>query len=135
MVALAGEGQNFDGNGMYVRFQPGGGSETVSTGKTTFGGDQLFGNAVAKPIGTRPHFPGTRPPYKPGVACYTQQIPDLNGTAANVGPVESTIRFQPRTTAATQAAQARARGSSSPSLADQLVARLNPFATKRGSKP
>jgi ABC-type transporter Mla subunit MlaD len=25
MVGLAGEGQNFDGNGMYVRFQPGGG--------------------------------------------------------------------------------------------------------------
>ena len=23
MVGLAGEGQNFDGNGMYVRFQPG----------------------------------------------------------------------------------------------------------------
>ncbi|HYY88908.1 MAG TPA: MlaD family protein, partial [Chloroflexota bacterium] len=73
MVALAGEGQNFDGNGMYVRFAVGGGSQTVSTGKTSFGGDQLFGNAVAKPIGTRPHFPGTRPPYKPSVPCYTQQ--------------------------------------------------------------
>jgi phospholipid/cholesterol/gamma-HCH transport system substrate-binding protein len=135
MVSLAGEGQNFDGNGMYVRFQPGGGSETVSTGKTTFGGDQLFGNAVARPIGTRPHFPGKRPPYKPSVPCYTQQIPDLNGPAANPGAVESTIRSQPRTTAATQAAQASARRSSGPSVADQLVARLNPFATKRGSKP
>ncbi len=33
MVGLAGEGQNFDGNGMYVRFQPGGGDQTISTGK------------------------------------------------------------------------------------------------------
>ena len=40
MVALAGEGQNFDGNGSYVRFQAGGGSQTVSTGKTTLGGDR-----------------------------------------------------------------------------------------------
>ena len=33
LVGLAGEGQNFDGNGMYVRFQPGGGSNTVSLGE------------------------------------------------------------------------------------------------------
>ena len=32
MVGLAGEGQNFDGNGKYVRFQPGGGDQTVSHG-------------------------------------------------------------------------------------------------------
>ena len=33
MVGLAGEGQNFDGNGSYVRFQTGGGTQTVSSGK------------------------------------------------------------------------------------------------------
>ena len=32
MVGLAGEGQNFDGNGMYVRFQTGGGAQQVSLG-------------------------------------------------------------------------------------------------------
>jgi hypothetical protein len=101
---------------MYVRFQPGGGSNTVSTGNTTTGGDKLFGNAIAKPIGTRPRFPGHRSPYKPRVPCYTQQIPDLNGAAANVGPVESSIRTQ-------------ARPSAVASVADQLVARLNPFRT------
>ena len=139
MVSLAGEGQNFDGNGMYVRFQPGGGSDTVSTGKTTFGGDQLFGNAIAKPLGTRPHFPGHRPPYKPTVPCATQQLPDLNGPAANIGPVESSIRSQPQTTAALAAAAAgRVSRSGQPSVAEQLVARLNPFAaaTKpRGARP
>jgi phospholipid/cholesterol/gamma-HCH transport system substrate-binding protein len=138
MVSLAGEGQNFDGNGMYVRFQPGGGSQTVSTGKTSTGGDALFGNAVAKPIGTRPRFPGKRSPYKPNVACYTQKIPDLNGAAANIGPVESSVRTQSRPTAALQAAAA-ARGSKAsagePSVADQLVARLNPFAASKGGKP
>ncbi|MDQ6914594.1 MAG: MlaD family protein [Actinomycetota bacterium] len=128
MVSLAGEGQNFDGNGMYVRFQPGGGSNTVSTGKTTTGGDQLFGNAVAKPIGTRPHFPGHRSPYKPAVPCYTQQIPDLNGPAANVGAVESSVRTQSRPTALATTANR----SGTPSLADQLVARLNPFRKAAG---
>ena len=37
LVGLAGEGQNFDGNGMYVRFQTGGGTHTVSLGKSTSG--------------------------------------------------------------------------------------------------
>ena len=31
-VALSGESQNFDGNGGYTRFQPGGGTQTLSTG-------------------------------------------------------------------------------------------------------
>ena len=81
MVGLAGEGQNFDGNGIYVRFQPGGGSQTISTGKSSLSGDTLFANVPEKPLGTRPAFPGTRPPYKPDVPCYTQKIPDLNGAA------------------------------------------------------
>ena len=67
------------------------------------------------------------------------QIPDLNGPAANIGPVESSIRSQPQTTAALAAAAAtRASRSGQPSVAEQLVARLNPFAaaTKpRGARP
>ena len=70
MVGLAGEGQNFDGNGMYVRFQPGGGDQTVSLGASGGLTDKLFANAVLKPLGTRPAFPGKRPPYKPDVPCY-----------------------------------------------------------------
>ena len=51
MVGLAGEGQNFDGNGMYVRFQPGGGDQTISTGKRRAATrtSTLFANAVADP--------------------------------------------------------------------------------------
>ena len=43
-VALSGESQNFDGNGGYTRFQPGGGTQTLSTGPTRIGGPPLFAN-------------------------------------------------------------------------------------------
>jgi ABC-type transporter Mla subunit MlaD len=82
MVGLAGEGQNFDGNGMYVRFQPGGGDQQVALGANSGqNADKVFGNAPSKPLGTRPAYPGQRPPYKPDVPCYTQKVPDLNGAA------------------------------------------------------
>ena len=61
MVGLAGEGQNFDGNGMYVRFQPGGGDQTVSLGASGGTADKLFANAILKPLGTRPGLPGQAP--------------------------------------------------------------------------
>ena len=80
MVGLAGEGQNFDGNGMYVRFQPGGGDQTVSLGPSGGLTDKLFANAVLKPLGTRPAFPGKRPPYKPDVPCYKNALPNTNGS-------------------------------------------------------
>jgi phospholipid/cholesterol/gamma-HCH transport system substrate-binding protein len=82
MVGLAGEGQNFDGNGMYVRFQPGGGDQTVSLGGSGGLADKVFANAILKPLGTRPAFPGKRPPYKPDVPCYTNTLPNLNGAAS-----------------------------------------------------
>jgi ABC-type transporter Mla subunit MlaD len=82
MVGLAGEGQNFDGNGSYVRFQPGGGDQTVSMGGSGGLADKLFANAILKPLGTRPAYPGKRPPYKPDVPCYTDTLPNLSGAAS-----------------------------------------------------
>jgi phospholipid/cholesterol/gamma-HCH transport system substrate-binding protein len=87
MVGLAGEGQNFDGNGQYVRFQPGGGDQTVSLGTASSNVGALFGNAIAKPLGTRPRFPGRRPPYNPTTPCFTNPLPNLDG-AAN-GPADA----------------------------------------------
>jgi len=84
MVGLAGEGQNFDGNGQYVRFQTGGGDQTVSLGTTAL--NRQFGNAIAAPLGTRPRFPGRRPPYNPTTPCFTNRPPDLN--AAATGPAD-----------------------------------------------
>jgi phospholipid/cholesterol/gamma-HCH transport system substrate-binding protein len=80
MVGLSGESQNFDGNGYYVRFQPGGGDQTVSLGAG--GTDTVFGSNVAVPLGNRPFYPGKRPPYRPDVPCYTQKLPNVNGPAA-----------------------------------------------------
>jgi ABC-type transporter Mla subunit MlaD len=90
MVGLAGEGQNFDGNGMYVRFQPGGGDQTISLAGPGGASDKAFANAIASPIGTRPAFPRSRPPYKPSVACYKNPLPDLNGAAT--GPADGSAR-------------------------------------------
>jgi len=84
LAGLTGEGQNFDGNGQYVRFQPGGGDQTV---KVVLGGAPNFGNSAALPLGTRPVYPGKKPPYKPGVPCYTNKLPDLNGAAS--GPSDA----------------------------------------------
>jgi phospholipid/cholesterol/gamma-HCH transport system substrate-binding protein len=95
-VALSGEGQNFDGNGMYVRFQTGGGSQTVSLGSATSSTGQLFGNNVAVPLGNRPFYPGKRPPYRPDVPCHTNKLPDLNGPAA-AKSAPTTTTAQPST--------------------------------------
>jgi phospholipid/cholesterol/gamma-HCH transport system substrate-binding protein len=82
LVGIAGEGQNTDGNGMYVRFQTGGGSQTVSLGSKTASTGQLFGNNVAVPLGNRPARPSKEPEYKPDAPCYQQKIPNVNGPAA-----------------------------------------------------
>jgi hypothetical protein len=89
LVALSGEGQNFDGNGMYVRFQPGGGSEGVSLGEAGSGSGQVFGNNVAVPLGNRPFYPGRRPPYRPDVKCHTNSLPNVNGPAAAKTPPQT----------------------------------------------
>ena len=67
---------------MYVRFQTGGGSQTVSLGQARTNTGELFGNNVQVPLGNRPAYPGKRPPYKPDVPCYKQKLPDVNGPAA-----------------------------------------------------
>jgi phospholipid/cholesterol/gamma-HCH transport system substrate-binding protein len=85
LVGLSGESQNFDGNGPYTRFQPGGGAQTVSTGSVR-GGAPLFGNATAPPLGSRPARPAKRPPYNRKAACHRQKRPDLNSARTGGGP-------------------------------------------------
>jgi phospholipid/cholesterol/gamma-HCH transport system substrate-binding protein len=82
LVGLSGEGQNFDGNGMYVRFQTGGGTHLVSLGPHSPDTAAQFGNLVGVPLGNRPFYPGKRSPYKPNATCYKQKRPNLNGPAA-----------------------------------------------------
>ncbi len=88
LVGLAGESQNFDGNGPYVRFQPGGGTETRSTGRSNLGSQGFF-RPASPPLGTRPRFPGRRPPYRPDQPCFEQPLPDVN--SAPVGPPDGRV--------------------------------------------
>jgi phospholipid/cholesterol/gamma-HCH transport system substrate-binding protein len=82
LAGIAGEGQNTDGNGMYVRFQTGGGTQTVSLGSKTSSTGQLFGNNAEVPLGNRPAMPSKRTPYRPDFPCYKNPLPDVNGPAA-----------------------------------------------------
>jgi ABC-type transporter Mla subunit MlaD len=88
LADFAGVTQNFDGNGPYIRVQPGGGSTLVkqenpsgnlSTDK------QDWANVVTAPEGVQPQL-GGRPPKKPEVRCATQPVPDVNGPLGQVGP-------------------------------------------------
>jgi phospholipid/cholesterol/gamma-HCH transport system substrate-binding protein len=82
LVGLAGEGQNFDGNGPYVHFQPGGGSQTFALGEA--GPAPLFAN-VFPGTGTQPATPGRKPPYNSGTPCAESRIPNINGPFSNPG--------------------------------------------------
>jgi hypothetical protein len=97
MANLAGWGQNFDGNGPYLRVQPGGGNTLVklenpsgnlSTDK------QDWAHVAAAPEGVQPQL-GGRPPKKPEVRCLTQPVPDINGKLGQVGPPSLTAVSSP----------------------------------------
>ncbi len=95
LAGVAGESANFDGNGVYVRFQPGGGPVPVSTPNpqgTPIGilpANVLYGNTIAPPLGTRPALTGL-PPIRDDVKCYKSARPNLNGPAAAAGPSSPT---------------------------------------------
>jgi hypothetical protein len=89
MVGLAGEGQNFDGNGQYLRLATGGGGHLIQSGNSSYLGAPFFGNAISPPVGTRPAYPGRRPPYVSTTPCYRSPVPDVNGPASS-GPADHT---------------------------------------------
>lgn len=84
-VGLASAGQNFDGNGRYLRSTPAGGSTPVQTSNLGSQGP-LYGNAVLQPLGTRPAWPGQAPPVSSSRPCYQNAAPDLNRVSTGVGP-------------------------------------------------
>jgi phospholipid/cholesterol/gamma-HCH transport system substrate-binding protein len=87
-VELAGTAQGFDGNGPYLRVQPGGGPQMVHVSNPTgTAGDQVnFTNTIEPPAGVQPVLPGAAPPIRMEIPCYTNPVPDLNGPAASAGP-------------------------------------------------
>jgi phospholipid/cholesterol/gamma-HCH transport system substrate-binding protein len=84
---FAGQSQNYDGNGPYLRLQGGGGSQLVGEPNDT--AEQVtdkvnFGHTVTPPLGTQPQIAG-KPPLKPNARCYKQPVPDGNGPLGQVG--------------------------------------------------
>jgi ABC-type transporter Mla subunit MlaD len=93
LTDFAGQSQNFDGNGPYLRIQPGGGDVLVgesnpdgnlSTDKTA------WGFTSTPPLGVQPQLQG-RPPKKPGARCDKQPVPDVNSAAGQAGAPTLTV--------------------------------------------
>ena len=86
---FAGEGQNFDGNGPYLRVQAGrwpAASEHSESPRFPRRLDKTdFAHTIAPPLGTQPQL-GGQPPKKPSVRCYTNPVPNVNGPLGQVGP-------------------------------------------------
>ena len=87
LTDFAGWGQSFDGNGPFLRVQPGGGDLLVEQ-KNDLGNltteKQDFAHTIAPVLGTQPQL-GGRPPKKPDVRCDSNPVPDLNGPLGQVG--------------------------------------------------
>jgi phospholipid/cholesterol/gamma-HCH transport system substrate-binding protein len=87
LANFAAAGQNFDGNGPYVRAQVGGGPLIVGepNPQGNLSTDKInYSHTIASPLGNQPQL-GGQPPFKPDVPCYTQPVPDANGPLGQVG--------------------------------------------------
>jgi ABC-type transporter Mla subunit MlaD len=88
LTDFSGWGQNFDGNGPFLRVQPGGGDILVEQ-KNPQGNlstdKRDYAHTIAEPLGTQPQL-GGRPPKKPDVRCDSNPVPDINGGLGQVGP-------------------------------------------------
>jgi hypothetical protein len=90
-VQQAGVGGNFDGNGSYVRVQPGGGDVLTRTNNPDPIDPQnqtLYSPTIAPPLGTRPNLTASpKPPFETDRACDDNPVPDLNGTNGGPGTI------------------------------------------------
>jgi phospholipid/cholesterol/gamma-HCH transport system substrate-binding protein len=86
LVGVSGESRSEDANGQYIRVQPGGGTNTVVVPNAAAGtSEQQVGVVPLDLLGSMPDIDSSaKTPFRPGVACETQEPPDLN--AGEVGP-------------------------------------------------
>jgi phospholipid/cholesterol/gamma-HCH transport system substrate-binding protein len=93
LANFSGWGQGFDGNGPFLRLQPGGGDVLVQApnprGNLTTDEVSWAHTAVA-PTGTQPQL-GGRPPKRSDVRCDSNPAPDVNGPLGQVGPPTPTV--------------------------------------------
>ncbi len=88
LTNFAAAGQNFDGNGPYLRAQAGGGNLLVGepNPQGNLQSDEInYSHVVENPLGTQPQL-GGQPEFRPEVRCDTQPVPDLNSGLGQVGP-------------------------------------------------
>ena len=139
MVGLAGEGQNFDGNGMYVRFQPGGGDQQVALGGE-LGQNAATGLRQRRRPSRSARAPPTRASARPTSPtcpatrrrCPTSTAPRRPvGPEQPVGPAPATARSRaPRRARRPARAPSRCTASKPATKAsnrDSLLGGLNPF--------
>jgi phospholipid/cholesterol/gamma-HCH transport system substrate-binding protein len=89
LTNLAGQIQNFDGNGPFLRLQASGGNSLVSAPNPNSGtglatDKTLYSRTATPPLGTQPQI-GGRPPFKSDVPCYKNPVPNVNGPLAQIG--------------------------------------------------
>jgi phospholipid/cholesterol/gamma-HCH transport system substrate-binding protein len=88
LADFSGWGAHFDGNGTFLRVQPGGGDILVEQ-KNQLGNlstdKRDYAHTIAPPLGTQPQL-GGRPPKKPDVRCDSNPVPDINAGLGQVGP-------------------------------------------------
>jgi ABC-type transporter Mla subunit MlaD len=93
LTNFAGWGQGFDGNGPFLRVQPGGGNLLVEqrNPKGVHSTDKReFAHTIAAPIGDQPRL-SERPPKKPDVRCDRNPVPDVNAGLGQAGPPSPTV--------------------------------------------
>jgi phospholipid/cholesterol/gamma-HCH transport system substrate-binding protein len=95
LVNFAGMAQNFDGNGPYSRAQVGGGSVLVGEpnplgNKHTLSDSRNYAFTAEDPLGTQPQL-SKKPPLNTSVRCYTNPVPDVNGSQGQVGPASPSV--------------------------------------------
>jgi virulence factor Mce-like protein len=87
LVDIAGQSQNYDGNGPYLRVQAGGGNHLVAEknpGANLENDQTNYAHTAVVPQGTQPQL-GPLPPFKPDVRCYTNPVPDINAGLGQPG--------------------------------------------------
>jgi phospholipid/cholesterol/gamma-HCH transport system substrate-binding protein len=139
MVGLTGEGQNFDGNGNYLRFAVGGGSHTVDVGTSKNIGGKVIGNANFAPLGISPLYPTRQPQYNLTAPCYRNAPPNINGPLAGPGkaptsvvaptppPLPASGTTTPASASSTSSGASLVDAPANASVGSQLLSHLNPL--------
>ena len=93
LADFSGWGAGFDGNGTFLRVQPGGGDILVEQ-KNPHGNlstdKRDYAHTAAPPLGTQPQL-GGKPPKKPDVRCDSNPVPDINAGLGQVGPPSPSV--------------------------------------------